>query len=484
MQIVSCPSCGAEVTFRSHASVMAVCEYCNTSVLKDADSVKDMGKMSAVLEDYSPIQINTSGVLGGRQFTVVGRIQLQYSAGMWNEWYLLFDDGSGGWLGDSSGQFVVTTVREASGPLPSFPSLSPGNSTTVDGRRYTVAEVRNAQCIGGQGELPFRVGDGWRAQVADLRDGGSFATLDYSDGEVPTVYTGVSVTLESMQCQLLRDDEEIRRTTGRHRGKLTALDCPSCGSPIKYLPGLTSALLCPSCHAQLDAASPKVEVLRAGERLEAMRPSLELGAMARKNGQELRVTGFMVREDDEGTRWNEYLLYANRSGFSWLVETDDGWYRANVMSEWPNWEGGDYARLDKASFRKLYSYGARVVYAAGAFNWRVQAGDTVHVTEFEQGQVKLAAELSSEELTWSRSTPVPYDQLKALFGASLRGKEPKPKTRAGNPKSFAKKAIMVMLALNLVPIVLSFGGAFFYNLIGALAIFLPALFIESQGKDK
>jgi hypothetical protein len=219
---------------------MAVCEYCNTSVLKDADSIKDMGRMSAVLEDYSPIQINTSGVLGGRQFTVVGRIQLRYSAGMWNEWYLLFDDGSTGWLGDSSGQFVVTTARQGNGAprsaLPSFTSLAPGNFAMVDGRRYTVAEVRTAQCIGGQGELPFRVGEGWRAQVADLRDGGSFATLDYSDGEVPTVYTGVAVTLESMQCQLLRDDDDIRRTTGRHRGKLTALDCPSCGGPIKYLP--------------------------------------------------------------------------------------------------------------------------------------------------------------------------------------------------------------------------------------------------------
>ncbi len=99
MQTVSCPSCGAPVKFRSHASVMAVCEFCNASVLKDADSVKDIGKMSAVLEDFSPIQIGTSGAFGGINFTVVGRIQLRYPHGMWNEWYLLFDDGSNGWLG-------------------------------------------------------------------------------------------------------------------------------------------------------------------------------------------------------------------------------------------------------------------------------------------------------------------------------------------------------------------------------------------------
>src|SRR5471032_1865187 len=108
MQIVSCPSCGAEVKFRSHASVMAVCEYCSTSVLKDAGAVQDLGKMSSVLEDYSPIQIGSSGVLGGRAFTVVGRIQLRYSAGLWNEWYLLFDDGVASWLGDSSGLYTVT----------------------------------------------------------------------------------------------------------------------------------------------------------------------------------------------------------------------------------------------------------------------------------------------------------------------------------------------------------------------------------------
>jgi len=74
MQKVSCPSCGAEVSFRSAASVMAVCEYCHSTLLKDAESVKDIGKMSDVLEDYSPLQINTSGEYQGKHFTVVGRI--------------------------------------------------------------------------------------------------------------------------------------------------------------------------------------------------------------------------------------------------------------------------------------------------------------------------------------------------------------------------------------------------------------------------
>ena len=485
MQIVSCPSCGAEVKFRSHASVMAVCEYCSTRVLKDADAVKDLGKMSSVLEDYSPIQIGTSGVLGGRAFDVIGRIQLRYAAGMWNEWYLLFNDGATSWLGDSSGLYAVTTARDTPPPLPAFDDLEPGEMVRVGGDRMMVSEVRTADCIGGQGELPFKVGDGWQARVADFRRGTSFLTLDYSEGPEPVVYTGVSVTLEAMQCQLLRDEEQIERSAGRYRGKLSALDCPSCGSAINYLPGQTANLLCPACNAQIDAASPKAQVLAAGERVDKVRTSLALGAEASLNKQRYRILGVMVREDDEGTRWTEYLLYGARSGFSWLVETGDGWWRANVMPEWPAWEqtGAATVMLDKIKYDKLYDYGSTVVYAAGAFNWRVQVGDQTHVFEFERGQTRLAAELSGEELTWSRSTPVAADQIKAWFGVAVkgaaRGAKPAEKGRYGNA---AKKFIMVMLAVNAIPMLLNFGGTLIFNILGALAIFLPALFLDSIDK--
>ena len=161
MQIVPCPSCGAQVQFRSHASVMAVCEFCRTTVLKDAASVGAQGKLSDVLEDYSPIQVGTSGVVGGRNFNVVGRIQLRYDSGFWNEWFIVFDDGASGWLGDASGQYSLTIEREAEGALPAFDEVSPGRLYTVNGERYTAADKHVAKCIGGQGELPFKVGDGW-----------------------------------------------------------------------------------------------------------------------------------------------------------------------------------------------------------------------------------------------------------------------------------------------------------------------------------
>ena len=462
---------------------MAVCEFCRAAVLKDAESVKDIGKISAVLEDFSPIQMGAAGSFGGRNFTVIGRLQVRYDAGMWNEWYLLFDDGSASWLGDSSGLFVITTPREAAGPLPDFGAITPGNQYQIGGESFTAAEKREAECIGGQGELPFRVGEGWRIRVADFRRETQFVTLDYTDGEVPVVYNGMAVTLANLKFQLLRDDEQIKASTGRYRGKLDALDCPKCGSSIGYLPGVTTSLVCPACSAQLDAAGLEASVLAAGESVTKVLTTLQLGAKAKIDNVQYTVIGAMVRTDDEGAEWTEYLLYSTTNSFFWLVETDEGWSRASVMHAWPARPSPAAAsvKLDNVSYGKLYDYVATVKYAAGAFNWRVAAGDQVRVSEFQSGQAKLAAELTPSEITWSCSTPVAFDQIKAWFGADVRGDGPALAVAQAPLRSTQMKFVWWMLGLNAIPILFNFGGSFWIVIIALVALFYPARYFQGDG---
>lgn len=484
MQNVSCPGCGAQVTFRSHASVMAVCEYCKTTVLKDADTVKNYGKMSDVLEDYSPVQIGTSGVFGGRSFTVIGRIQLRYSAGMWNEWYLLFDDGAAAWLGDSSGLFTLTTERVDNNAgeqqLPAFADIVPAQTYPIAGRDYLAAEVRIADCIGGQGELPFAVGKGYQARVADFRFGTSFLTLDYSDAAVPSVFTGQAVTLADLKCQLLRDDDTIKEAAGKFRGKIDRLGCPSCGGNIDYLPGLTATLICPSCHAQLDTAGPTAQVLATASRMAALNTTLELGAKAIINGASYQIIGLMKRSDEENTVWTEYLLYSVRTGFLWLVETDEGWARSKVQDDWPRWSHGDSATIGNTSYKKLYDYQAKVIFAAGAFNWRVNVGDVVNVTEFESGQNKLAAEMTADEITWSQSSPVAADQIRAWFGEQINAD--KAGASSSDTSGLSRKFIFWILALNAVPLLMNFGSSWFIVALAIAAIYYPAKFLGPAGK--
>jgi hypothetical protein len=457
---------------------MAVCEYCKATILKDAESVRDIGKMSAVLEDYSPIQIGTSGVYGSQGFTVIGRIQLKYPAGMWNEWYVMFDDGRNAWLGDASGQYMLTIEKQVEGELPSAVLLAPSREFAIDGKRYTVADVRTAQCIGGQGELPFRVGEGWQARLADMRSGTSFLTLDYSESERPIVYSGQAVTLENLKCQLLRDDEQIKESAGRYRGKASPLDCPSCGSSVSFIPGATTHIVCPSCRAQLDTTGSVAEVIAAGRAMEQIHTTLELGAKATVSGKQYDLIGVMSRRDDEGEGWTEYLMYNARAGFFWLVETSEGWFRADVQDNWPRWSGST-ASLGNINFTKLYEYEAEVTYAAGAFNWRVSAGDKVKVVEFESDHNTLAAEITGEELTWSMSGPVSADQVKAWFGKSVpQGVVSLDDNRGLS--DLAVKFLKGLLVVNAIPLLLAFGGTWYYMLIAAAAIYFPALYLESS----
>jgi hypothetical protein len=482
MLTVSCPSCGAPCQFRSHASVMAVCEFCRTTVFKDLGAVQELGKLSDVLEDYSPIQVGTSGKVGGRAFTVIGRIQLRYAAGMWNEWYLMYDDGETGWLGDASGQYTVTAVRPLPEKWPAFSTVRAGSLVELGFGIYVVSDRREAKCVGGQGELPFKVGDGWQARVADLRRGTGFATLDYSDGDTPVLYSGTAVTLESMQCQLLRDDEQIKASAGRYRGKVDALQCPSCGTAIAYLPGMANNLVCPSCATRIDAASPQAQVLDKGERSEQVPLAIPLGAQARIGVFEYRVLGALRRMDDDGEEWTEYLLYNTRAQFFWLVHTTDGWWRADVMDEWPEppTPAVPIVKLHTVEYKRTLDYPARVTWAAGAFNWKVAAGDRARVREFERGAVSLSAESTDEELSWSRSAPVAYDQVRAWF------KLPAPAAKAAKEplsmRDLQWRFFLWVCALNFVPLLLNFTETLYWLILALVALFIPPDIVKGGGK--
>jgi len=187
---LNCPSCGAPVTFVSAQSLLAVCSYCRASILRRDLDVAQIGVMGALIEDGSPLQLGVEGVWRSTHFAVVGRVQVKWEHGGWNEWYCVFDDGRAGWLGEAAGEYALSFEATAPEPLPPWERLEPGLAVTLGGVGYEVTDRREAEVIAGEGELPFRVGSGWKTLSADLRnETARFATLDYTD-ETPRLYLG------------------------------------------------------------------------------------------------------------------------------------------------------------------------------------------------------------------------------------------------------------------------------------------------------
>ncbi|GAA5165718.1 DUF4178 domain-containing protein [Viridibacterium curvum] len=423
MYQTACPACGAPVSFRSAASVMAVCSYCQSTLIRDADSVRDIGKMSAVLEDWSRIQIGTSGIFLGVNFTIVGRLQLVYENGFWNEWHAVLDDGSSAWLSDAGGQYVITAAAKTQPQLPPFERLTPGGSLQFEGTPYIAADVRTARCTGGQGELPFKAGPGWEARVADFRSGNLFLTLDYSD-TTPVAYVGKSVTLESLKCQMLRTADQIAQSAGKLPGSVANLECPSCGASIAYRAGLAQHLICQVCHAevspdpQAQGGTDRFSVLAKHEELEARQTTLSLGDKAQIQNVTWTLIGVLERSEvgEDDSTWIEYLLHNPDKGLKWLVETSEGWDLVEVLDEWPGTTAGDGVKLRGLQYRKTFTYDAEVTWAAGAFNWRVHVGDRVTITDYKAGDQSLSAERDTQELTWSLAKRVQTQAVLRWFG--------------------------------------------------------------------
>lgn len=193
-----CPSCGARVAFRSSASVVAICDYCKSTLVRRDLNLEDVGKMAELKADGSPLQRGAAGAYRGLHFAVVGRIQYRFSRGLWNEWYLLFDDMRGGWLGEARGNYVVSFPTKVPEVFPAFAELKAGKVLMVGGRPFEIVDLETAHSIAGEGELPFRVGAGYDAPVADLQGPGrSFATIDYSE-EPPLVFVGEHVEFDEL----------------------------------------------------------------------------------------------------------------------------------------------------------------------------------------------------------------------------------------------------------------------------------------------
>lgn len=212
MQKVSCPNCGAEVTFRSPALPSRVCDYCHTILVRSGGGIEMVGKAAVLPFDVSPIQVGTAGTYDGRDFSVVGRVRWGWTDGSWNEWMVLFGDGSEAWLGEAMGQFMMTLERPL-GDVQGDPTIRAiilgeqvpvGAEAVIDGDTFIVADAREATCLAAEGELPFTALTGTRIYSVDLRSTiGAVASLQ-KEKTLSSFYQGRYLTLEEMRPRYLR----------------------------------------------------------------------------------------------------------------------------------------------------------------------------------------------------------------------------------------------------------------------------------------
>ena len=480
----ACPNCGALVDFVSAASASAVCGFCRSTLVRDGDALRRIGVSAELFDDHSPLQLGASGRSQGLAFTLVGRLQYGYDGGTWNEWHALFDSGEGqhraAWLSEDNGAYVLAFDL----PLPAdaprdeagLSALRAGQRTVLDGRAWDVASVLRARLIAAQGELPGAPrlqGEFW---VVDLRNSlGEVATLDSLQKAALGCSVGRSVTLAELAMSGLKDTGSSEKTlSGR------SLACPNCAAPLEVKLATTQSLSCRQCLSVVDISAGVGAELQSYQQNNAgaagAEPLLPLGRSGRLalGGPETpwQVVGYQERCDiptdseDETSFWREYLLFNTLSGFVFLVDTSDGWSWVKPLTGAPEVRG-DTANWQGKSFRKRWSYTAKVSWVLGEFFWRVRRDERALVTDFEGSGGAAAARLSREqtgnEVIWSLGETIDASTVADAFGIGAEQRlalqrDAKPLSATFGGGKLRRALIFLVVALVLLALLLQCTG--------------------------
>src|SRR5258707_9315439 len=206
--VANCPSCGAPVQFRWSSAVQTVRTVCQSILVRNDLVIENVGKVADLPPDPSPVQLMTEGVYKGKRFDVVGRIIYSWENGGWNEWHIVFSDGSSGWLSDAQLQYAISMLVPTTDTLPDTHAVIRGKQLILNGIDFEVATRTMAAYRGVEGELPFPYyGKGEELLFADLRTPGrTFGTIDYSE-DPPLLFIGEWVDFNELQLKNLRQFE-------------------------------------------------------------------------------------------------------------------------------------------------------------------------------------------------------------------------------------------------------------------------------------
>jgi hypothetical protein len=416
MITVSCPSCSATVHFQSSVSILAVCEHCRSTLIRKDLNIENLGVMAELKTDASPIQLGVEGRYGNVHFTVIGRIQLQYENGIWNEWHLLFDDRRSGWLGEAQGIYTVTFLKEDKRKLP-FAGIQLGQDLKL-GQSREVVNIEEARCIAGEGELPFKVDAGYEAPVVDLHgEGTAFATLDYSESmEEPLVFLGEYVEFQNLQLSGLRRLEEEAAKSA----KANTFQCLVCGGPLQIRALYqTASIACGNCGSVIDISNDNFRILQKAAAKLKIAPVIPLGTRGTFRGNKFEVIGFQrrrIRVEGMDYRWDEYLLFNPYIGFRWLTVYNGHWNYVEQTIFRPKVLGNGRHEHRGTTFNHFQTVrNATTEYVLGEFYWKVKAGDECMVLDYVSPPMMLSMEKTGKEVSWSVGTYVEPEEIRASF---------------------------------------------------------------------
>ena len=423
MKVGDCPSCRAPVEFRPGAGQVKVCEFCRTVVFRGEANLESLGKVVELLDTESPLKLGLSGRYSGTPFTIAGRVQKSNPTGVWDEWYLEFEDERQAWLAESEGEwkllFPLTNVA-----APEVSSLEVLGTFALREKTFVVEERNQAETVAAEGQLPDFNRN--HAYVDATGPKGVFCTLDEAAGSTEA-FVGSFVTLKAMGF----DPSELEPTP--RRAALRQARCTQCNGPLDLkAPDATKRVACPYCGALLEVRGGALSFLEMLEK-PPFEPRVPLGATGKLHDPTLdKPTGdapewtclaFLVRSCEvEGTRypWDEYLLWNRVEGFRWLMHSTGHWTWLTPIAAGEVAFSHHLAKYGADGFRQYQEVFAGTDYVAGECYWQVTAGERATAREYVAPPKSINVDETATEATCTLGVMIEGELVAKTFGLKTK----------------------------------------------------------------
>jgi hypothetical protein len=202
----------APLSMRSGASVFAVCQFCSTAHVRNDIGVEEVGKSAELLKDFSALQLGSKGYYifpngDGRRFELIGRVRVGWERGYWDEWYVIFENNTYGWLAEAQGYYYVSFPVDPKS-IDIGEELTVGQIISYDGKDFSVSDFKEASILFSAGELPFKAIGGETYKSADcIAVDGSFMTISRQENQEREVYVGTVHSFTELNFEFLHELE-------------------------------------------------------------------------------------------------------------------------------------------------------------------------------------------------------------------------------------------------------------------------------------
>jgi hypothetical protein len=181
---LTCPSCGAPLPIEHRFVRMVTCRYCETVSEVTDEGLNPSGKMARLVPLPTRFQVGQTGKFRGRRFRVLGRVRYSHEEGVWDEWYLAFEDGDTAWVEEEEGEVIFARMERLRNPVPPFEQARLGTQFETNGRPFFVTERCRARIAGSEGQLFYRAVPGSAVNFVEGNVGGKIAFLEYTDDAI------------------------------------------------------------------------------------------------------------------------------------------------------------------------------------------------------------------------------------------------------------------------------------------------------------